>query len=93
MWTDTNSIRTTADCVGVCKAKDKVMAYVISKTRRSLRWCWNHGKSFDCNGKPVNMERLGSDINLEAICCVSEAFINKYGNAKVYFYRHIKDNK
>ena len=67
--------------------------FIRSKTKRTLQWCWNKGKSWEMNGQPVNMEKLGADINLEAKGCVSEAFIEKYGNAKVYFYRRIKGGK
>ena len=67
--------------------------YVRSKVKRTLRWCWNNGKSWDLNGKPVNMAKLGADINLKAVGCVSEEFIGKYENTKVYFYKHKKEHK
>lgn len=61
--------------------------YIKSKIKRSIGWCWKNGKSFEWTGIGiVNCDKLGADINLNAVGCIAEEYAKAFSHWTVYYY-------
>ena len=66
--------------------------HVKSKIKRSIAWCWKHGKSFYLTDIGIiNCSKLGADINLQACGCIEENMANAMAKETVYYYYWKKD--
>ena len=62
--------------------------YVLSKTKRRISWCWEHGKSFQFGDRILNCARLGAEINLKADGCITAGDVDAMAPITVRFYIH-----
>lgn len=65
--------------------------YVLSKNKRRIDWCWEHGKSFLFNNRILNCAKLFAEINLKADGCITAGDVDALAPICVHYYIWKKD--